>query len=384
MSDNIASRHDFSQKVYRPRPRILIRPMVLFVGEVELKAQESGMMKRVRLGKSELMVSRVGFGGISITRVSYEEAERCIHAAIDLGVNFIDTATGYYDSEEKIGRAIKGRRDNLIIATKAPPSTPAEMNEAIDKSLKRLQIETIDLYQFHLVKDEETLKKSLNLLPILEKARDQGKIQHIGVTVHGVDFINQVIETDAFETVMIALNFIVCEAAETALPNALGHDLGVIAMKPMAGGHIEDPYLAFKYFINLENVVPIVGIETPEQIKEVAQILEDNIPPTSQEIEEMETVRRESGNRFCRRCGYCMPCEQGVRIIPATIIKSLGKRLPPKKLITENMAAAMQSLENCIQCRKCEDKCPYDLDVLEMLEENKAYYDELCEQLGSS
>ncbi len=70
-------------------------------------------MKRIRLGKSGLMVSRVGFGGIPITRVSYEEAERCIHTAIDLGINFIDTATGYHDSEEKIGRAIKGCRDNL-------------------------------------------------------------------------------------------------------------------------------------------------------------------------------------------------------------------------------------------------------------------------------
>ncbi len=81
-------------------------------------------MKKIRLGKSELMVSRVGFGGIPITRVSYEEAERCIHSAIDLGINFIDTGTGYGDSDEKIGRAIKGYRKNLIIATKAPPSTP--------------------------------------------------------------------------------------------------------------------------------------------------------------------------------------------------------------------------------------------------------------------
>ncbi len=81
-------------------------------------------MKQIRLGKSELMVSRVGFGGIPITRVCFEEAERCIHTAIDLGINFIDTATGYRDSEEKIGKAIRGHRGNLVIATKAPPSTP--------------------------------------------------------------------------------------------------------------------------------------------------------------------------------------------------------------------------------------------------------------------
>ena len=340
-------------------------------------------MKRIRLGKSELMVSRVGSGGIPITRVSYEEAERCIHAAIDLGINFIDTATSYHDSEEKIGRAIKGHREKLVIATKSVASTPEKMNECIDKSLKRLQTETIDLYQFHLIKDEQTLKKALDLLPTLENARDKGKIQHIGVTVHGVDFINDVIKTDAFETVMIALNFIVFEAKNT-LSNAHKHDVGVICMKPMAGGYIEDPYLAFKYFIGMDNVVPIVGIETPKQIREIVKILDGNISATPEEIQEMEKIRKESGNRFCRRCEYCMPCEQGVKIIPVTVFKSLAKRLPPKELITGYMAAAMQSLENCIQCRKCEDKCPYDLDVLEMLEENKAYYDELCEQLGGA
>ncbi len=102
---------------------------------------------------------------------------------------------------------------------------------------------------------------------------------------------------------MIALNFIVREAAEVALPNAIQHDVGIIAMKPMTGGHIEDPYLAVKYFIGLENVVPIVGIETPEQIKEIAKILEEKIPATPEEIQEMDRIRIEPGNRFCRSCG---------------------------------------------------------------------------------
>ncbi len=132
-------------------------------------------MKKIRLGKSELMVSKVGFGGIPITRVSFEEAERCIHTAIDPGINFIDTAAGYGDSEEKIGRAIKGHRENLVIATKAPPSTPEKMSECIDKSLQRLQIDTVDLYQFHLIKDEQTLNKALDLLPVLEKPKTRGR-----------------------------------------------------------------------------------------------------------------------------------------------------------------------------------------------------------------
>ncbi len=337
-------------------------------------------MEKIRLGKSELMVSRVGFGGIPIARVSCEQAERCIHTAIDLGINFIDTAATYDNSEEKIGKAIRGYRDRLVIATKSVPSTAERMIECIDQSLRRLQIETIDLYQFHLIKDEQSLNKSLDLIPVLEKARDQGKIRHIGATVHGVDWITDVIEADVFETVMVALNFIVREAADIALPNAIKRDIGVIAMKPMAGGCINDPRLAFKYFANLEHVVPLIGIETPEQIKEIAGILEENTPATPEEIQGMEHIRKESGNRFCRRCEYCMPCEQGVDILRVMIFKSFGKRLAPQSVTKGVLASAMQSLENCIQCRECENKCPYNLGILETFEENKAYYDELCEQ----
>ena len=338
-------------------------------------------MKKIRLGKSELMVSRVGFGGIPIMRVSYEEAERCIGTAIDLGINFIDTAASYGDSEEKIGRAIKGRREELVVATKSVPDTAEHMLERIDQSLRRLQIETIDLYQFHLIKDEQTLKKSLELMPILEKAREQGKIRHIGATIHGVEWINNVIETEVFETVMIALNFIVCDAAEGVVPNALRRDTGVIAMKPMAGGCIEDAGLAFKYFIGMKDVVPIVGIETPAQIRQIVKILDEDVPATADELQAMDAIRRESGSHFCRRCGYCMPCEHGVQIVPVTVFKSFVKRLPSESLVS-GQASAMRSLENCVQCRECENKCPYNLDILEMLEENQAYYNELCEKFG--
>ena len=338
-------------------------------------------MKKIRLGKSELVVSRVGFGGIPIIRVSYEQAERCIKTAIDLGINFIDTATSYADSEEKIGKAITGCREGLVIATKSAPSTAQRMSECIDQSLRRLRIDTIDLYQFHLIKDEQTLNTSLQLLPVLEKAREQGKIRHIGATVHGVDWINNVIEQDVFETVMIALNFIVCDAAEVALPNAIKRDVGVIAMKPMAGGCIQDARLAFKYFIGLDNVVPLVGIESPEQIKQIVNILDEDIPATPEESQAMDAVRRQIGSHFCRRCGYCMPCEQGVQIVPVTIFKSLALRLPPESVVKGGLATAMQSLENCIQCHQCEEKCPYELNILEMFQENLDYYNQLRKKL---
>jgi len=257
-------------------------------------------MDYIRLGKTELMVSRLGFGGIPITRVSFEQAQRCIHTAIDLGVNFIDTGQSYGDSEEKIGRAIKGRRDGLVIATKSAPTTAQGMAENIDQSLRRLQLDTIDLYQFHLVRDEDTLRKSLDLMTVMEKARKQGKIRHVGVSVHGMDWIKRILETDAFETIMITLNFIVREPAEIALPRARQRDTGIIAMKLMAGGHIEDAYLAFKFFLQFDDIVGLIGIQSPQEIREIVSIMEENVPATAEELSKMARIRAESGDRFCR------------------------------------------------------------------------------------
>ena len=314
-------------------------------------------------------------------RVSFEQAQNCILKAIDLGVNYIDTATDYGDSEEKIGKAIKERnRDELVIATKSPPSNPKRLNECIYQSLRRLQIDVIDLYQFHCINNEETLKKALDLLPVLMKAKEQGKIRHIGATVHGVEFINKVLDMDAFETIMIALNFIVTEAADVALPYARKKDVGVIAMKPMAGGHIDDANLAFKYFLGFDDIVPLIGIQSPGEIEQVIKILDENIPATEQEKDEMEAIRLEQGNRFCRRCEYCMPCEHGVKIFPMTIFKSFGKRFPPKELVKGNWPDIFDSLEKCVQCGECEKKCPYNLEIQEILKENAAYFRELQSQ----
>ncbi|MBN1975521.1 MAG: aldo/keto reductase [Sedimentisphaerales bacterium] len=338
-------------------------------------------MKYVRLGKSELKVSRVGFGGIPIMRISFEQAEKCILTAIELGINYIDTATDYGNSEEKIGRAIKTiNREKLVIATKSPPRDAKRLAECIDQSLRRLQIETIDLYQFHCINNEEVLKRAIDLLPILEKAKEKGKIRHIGATVHGVEFINKVLDLDAFETIMIALNFIVREAADVALPNARKKDVGVIAMKPMAGGHIENANLAFKYFLNFEDIVPLVGIQSPKEIRQVVKILNDNIPASQDEVNEMEKIRREQGDRFCRRCEYCMPCEHGVKIFPMTIFKSFAARFPTKDLVTGNWVDIIDSYAKCIQCGECEKKCPYNLEIREILKENAAYFKELQSQ----
>jgi predicted aldo/keto reductase-like oxidoreductase len=338
------------------------------------------MMKRIRLGKSELSVSQVGFGGIPIQRVSFAEAEKCIHTALDLGINYIDTALVYSDSEEKIGRALKGKRDKVVLATKVPPRSREFVAESLEGSLKKLKTDYIDLYQLHNVENKELLETSKDVIDILQKAREQGKIRHIGVTIHGVDWANEVIRTGLFETVMIAMNFIVNEAEQNVLPTAREFDVGVIAMKPLAGGHITNAALAMKYFAGFDDVVPLVGIERPEEIKQIVEIVESGGALTDQEISEMEKIKEESGTQFCRRCGYCLPCPQGIDIVLVNTFYSIAKRMPLDSVLTGGIAESMRKAKDCVECGTCEERCPYHLNIRQLIRENYEYFKQLAEE----
>lgn len=117
-------------------------------------------MDKVRLGRTGLMVSRVGMGGIPIQRPPFDEAVRIVEKAIDLGVNFFDTSIGYGDSELRIGKAIEGRRDEVILATKGSWRSKERANETIEGSLKRLNVDHIDIWQFHNIPTIESLGQS--------------------------------------------------------------------------------------------------------------------------------------------------------------------------------------------------------------------------------
>jgi len=123
-------------------------------------------MRKVRLGKTGLMVSRVGMGGIPIQRPPFDEAVKIINRALDLEVNFIDTALGYGDSEERIGKAITDRRDEVILATKGGRL------KHIERSLKRLNTDYIDLWQFHNIASLEELKQVLGSGGGMEGAKE--------------------------------------------------------------------------------------------------------------------------------------------------------------------------------------------------------------------
>jgi predicted aldo/keto reductase-like oxidoreductase len=335
-------------------------------------------MKTVRLGRTELRVSRIGFGGIPIQRLSEDEAIRVVQHSLDLGVTFIDTANGYTTSEERIGKAIAGRRDEVIIATKTGARDGATAREHLELSLARLDTDAIDIWQLHGVSDFETYEHVLGPGGTLETAREaqqSGEIRHIGITSHSLDVALEAVASGLFETIQFPFNFVTNEAIEQLLPLAKEHDVGFIAMKPIGGGMLEDANLAIKWLLQFETVVPDPGIEKTEEIEQIVDVVSGSWELTHQDRQAIEAIREEVGTRFCRRCQYCMPCPQGVRISTMMVVPSLIKRLPPATLKSDWIMGAVQTAEACIECGECEAKCPYHLPIREMIAENIASYE---------
>lgn len=206
-------------------------------------------MEKIRLGRTEMMVSKLGFGGIPIQRVSEDEAVAVVRRCLELGITFIDTANRYTNSEERIGKAISGQREGIIIATKSNALTREEIKDHLKLSLKQLRVESIDLYQFHNISDANALKAVLEPngpMAVVQEAKRAGLVKHIGVSSHSMGTAKELVKSDRFETILFPFNFITCEAADELLPLARKHDVGFIAMKPLAGGMLDNVTIAFK------------------------------------------------------------------------------------------------------------------------------------------
>jgi predicted aldo/keto reductase-like oxidoreductase len=337
-------------------------------------------MRKVRLGKTGMMVSELGLGGIPIQRVaSDEEAVLIIRRCLDLGINYIDTAADYTTSEGRIGKAIAGRRNGLFLSTKSKKRTREGVQSDLENSLKKLGVDYIDLYQFHNVTSHEALKIVLapdGPIVAAEKAKAEGLIKHIGVTSHSAVFAKELIESGRFETIMSPLNFVACETAEDILPIARKHDVGFIAMKPMGGGRLDNATLAFKFLFQYPDVVPLIGIQGINEIEEIIQIYSGSRILTETERLEIEEFKQSVSKNFCHRCEYCQPCPQKIPISVMMSIESFVKRMPLEHIFEEPASSRLEKVAECLKCGKCEERCPYHLSIRETLAENYKWFRE--------
>ncbi len=348
----------------------------------QTKGRKGFKVERVRLGKTELMVTQLGFGGIPIQRLAENDAIKVVQRCLDLGINFFDTANAYTTSEERIGKAVKGRRDEVIIATKTFPGRPETIEEHLNLSLQRLGTDYIDLYQFHGVNNIETSQKIVDpedgLIKVFARAKQAGKIRHIGITSHQIDAAKWQVRTGLFETLMFPFNIIANEPATELLPLCQEHDVGFIVMKPLAGGMLANVPLCFRYLLQFPGIVSIPGIETREEIEEIYRLYERPSKLSTADHVEMKRMAAELGNQFCRRCDYCQPCPQEISISLVMSFDTIVKRMPPHwYLENPHMVKELEKADTCIECGECESRCPFNLPIPEILKKRYALYEKV-------
>lgn len=328
-------------------------------------------MNYVTLGKTGLKAAQVSFGGIPIQRSDAANTKAVVDKLEQYGMNYIDTARGYTVSEEYLGAALEGRRDKFILATKSMARDKASMAKDIDISLSNLRTDYIDVYQIHNLPENEIDKVfgEGGAWEALEEAKAAGKVGHLGVTAHNVDALKKMIELhgDKIETIMFPYNIVEIHGHEV-LKKAREMGIGTIAMKPMAGGNLDDWNLALR-FIAASGVIDISipGMGSPEEADRNAEAAEHFSPLTPEEMEQCDHIRKELGNEFCRRCNYCAPCPNGINIPGCFLMANYARKYGLADWAKARYDAMPYHAGSCVQCGACERRCPYNLPIRDML-----------------
>jgi uncharacterized protein len=333
-------------------------------------------MKYLEFGKTGMKVSEIGFGGIPIIRLSKEEAVSVLRRSLDRGITLYDTANAYRDSEEKIGAAFRGIRDQVIIATKTLRRDAASATEQLENSLRMLQTDYIDLYQLHQVAKEEeyqAISAPGGALEALLKAKEAGKVRHVGITSHSLQMAVKLVKTGLFSSIQFPFNFIESDASRELLPLASEHGMGFLVMKPFAGGVIDNAEIAFKFLRQYPDAIPIPGYDSEEKIDQIVSIYDRENLVAEQDLALMDEYRQKLGKAFCRRCEYCMPCPNDVKITMAMGYPIFVSRMGAK-VATQFARVPMDSVATCTECGECLPRCPYELPIPEVLKRNYALY----------
>jgi predicted aldo/keto reductase-like oxidoreductase len=327
-------------------------------------------MKTRILGRTGLEVSAVGFGGIPIQGISAVDAEAVVRAALENGITFFDSARGYTDSEAKLGRALAGAGNDVVCATKTMARTADAMAADIETSLRNLGRETVDLYQMHNVATDDVLERVLGpggAYEAMDLARRDGKIRFIGVTGHSREVLKRAVATDLFDTVQHPYNPLEAEWRTDVIPAARALGLGVIGMKPAAGGALVDVPAALRFALHDGVDVAIPGMDTIPQVVENAAAGTVLHPPSAADLASFaEDARRWSG-RFCHRCGYCKPCPNGLDVPFLLLIEAYYTRYDLRGWALERLAGLEKQYTDCAACGECAARCPYKLEIPQLL-----------------
>lgn len=331
-------------------------------------------MKTITLGSTGIVTPQNAFGALPLQRCTEEEAIALLRTAYEGGMTFFDTARAYSNSEERVGKAFDGMRDKVTIATKTMARTPEEFWRDLETSLSLLKTDHVDIYQLHCVPQCYKPGDGTGMYECLVEAKKQGKIRHIGVTAHLVAVAEEIAESGLYETLQFPLSYLATEREVNLVRLCEANNVGFIAMKSLAGGLITNSTAAMAYMTQFDNVVPIWGIQRMKELQEWLAFMNET-PAITPEISAFyESERAELQGEFCRGCGYCLPCTADIPINNCARMSLMVRRAPSEAWLNEEWQEKMARIEDCSDCGLCKERCPYGLDVPNLLRKNYEDY----------
>lgn len=257
-------------------------------------------MEYVALGKTNLLVSRTAFGAMSLDCKEIEaygdkaEEKVCslVHQAYDGGINFFDTAHSTPVCEKRLGKALHGIRKDVFLATKTDAIDAKSLQKDLPESLFALETDSIDLYQLENPPFLPVKNGKDGLYDVLVSLRKQGTIKHFGIVTENLDLAQEAILSGLYETVQFSFNMISSGISEQLVKLCDENDVGCIAMQPLNGGIVKNIPLALGFLQQYENVVPVWGAHTQEELGQILYF--NDHPPVidDQFRKEVENIRQ--------------------------------------------------------------------------------------------
>ncbi len=328
-------------------------------------------MDNVRLGKTNLEVNKIGFGALPIQRRNMDDSLAILNRAYESGIDFYDTARFYTDSEEKLGKAFEDVRDKIYLASKTAAEAPEDFWNDLETSLKELRTDYLDLYQHHNI--SFCPKEGDEMANAMLEAKEEGLIKHIGITTHKITIAHEALDSGLYETLQYPFSYISGEEELKIVKRCKELDVGFIAMKAMGGGLLKNAKASFAYMNQFDNVLPIWGVQHMSELEEFLSLPSDLLVDESLQ-KDIEEDKKVLGDNFCRGCGYCMPCPEGINISLCARMSLWIRRFPTEPNMDEKTQQTMHKTKDCIECYACVDNCPYELDIPELLKENYEDY----------
>jgi predicted aldo/keto reductase-like oxidoreductase len=343
-------------------------------------------MEKRTLGRTGWDLSVIGFGAIKLSGISQKECDLLLNQAIDKGINFVDTADCYGDSEEKIGKALRHRRRDFYLATKVDERDRSGVRKKLERCLQRLRTDCIDLVLFHDVRGTEYDRIfDRGGLEALEEARRKGIIREIGISIHhSIAMMRRAVESGAFSALMVAFSILDEDRlAADLLPLAHENGVGLIAMKPLAGGKLAEPLggkkisggesqaqLSLRYVLSNPNITcAIPGMMRPGELDENTYVGDHLGDLGADEIKSLVEIAGHAGKGFCRNCGYCLPCPEGIPIPDIFRFESYHERYGLREWAKEQYRSLEVNGTACEDCGQCRELCPYQVPIPERLRE---------------